>query len=415
MIENRLVGVMAIFARQPLTEFTLKALAFVSDVIALGIERKHIEETKTRLSEITETTTDLVSTATIDGRVLYINKAGRKIIGIGENEDISNLRISDCHPKWASDLILSEGIPDAIRESAWIGETAILSRDGREIAFSQVIIVHKNPDGTVRNLSTIGRDITERKRFETQIMHMANRDPLTNLLNRRRFHEELEGWLAQTRRFGIKGALLFLDLDNFKYINDSLGHQAGDKLLITMAGLLRERLRETDILARLGGDEFAIILPHAEVGLAESVANQIRELVQYRTSLEGNYSAGITVSIGVAMFPGHGDTVETLLTYADLAMYRAKEEGRNRICVYTPEQKTQMESRLIWENVYERRSIRIDLYCFCNLLWIFIKTSLLGRRCCCGWQMEKVRSYLRLTFLISQNALVSSMISTVGW
>ncbi len=312
-------------------------------------DRKLIEETKTRLSEITETTTDFVATATIDGRVLYINKAGRKVIGIGENEDISNLSISDCHPKWASDLIQNEGIPDAIREGAWIGETAFFSRDGREIPFSQVIIVHKNPDGTVRNLSTIGRDISERKRFETQIMFMANRDPLTNLLNRRRFHEDMEGWLAQTRRFGIKGAVLFLDIDNFKYINDSLGHQAGDKLLIAIADLLRERLRETDILARLGGDEFAIILPHADVSLAESVANQIRELVQYHTSVEKNYPPGITVSIGIAMFPGHGDTVETLLSYADLAMYRAKEEGRNRVCVYTPEQKTQIESRLVWE------------------------------------------------------------------
>ncbi len=317
-------------------------------------ERKQIEEDKTRLSEITETTTDFVGTATIEGRVLYINKAGRKVIGIGENEDISNLRISDYHPKWASDLILTEGIPDAIREGAWIGETAFLSRDGREIPFSQVIIVHKNPDGTVRNLSTIGRDISERKRFETQIMYMANRDPLTNLLNRRRFYEDMEGWLAQTRRFGIKGAVLFLDLDNFKYINDSLGHQAGDKLLIAIAGLLRERLRETDILARLGGDEFAIILPHADVNLAESVANQIRELVQYHTSVEKNYPPGITVSIGIALFPGHGDTVETLLSYADLAMYRAKEEGRNRVCIYTHEQKTQIESRLVWEkNIHE--------------------------------------------------------------
>ena len=171
------------------------------------------------------------------------------------------MRISDCHPKWARDLILTEGIPDAIREDAWIGETAFLSRDGREIPISQVIIAHKNPDGTVRNLSTIGRDISERKRFEEQMTYMANRDPLTNLLNRRRFYEDLEGWLAQTRRFGIKGALLFLDIDNFKYINDSLGHQAGDKLLMSMADLLRERPRETDILARLGGDEFAIILP----------------------------------------------------------------------------------------------------------------------------------------------------------
>ena len=349
IIEDRLVGVMAMFSSQPLTEFTLRALASVSDVIALGIERKHIEETRARLSEITETTTDLVGTATIDGRVLYINKAGRKVIGIGENEDISNLRISDCHPQWASDLILNEGIPDAIREGAWIGETAFLSRDGREIPFSQVIITHKNPDGTVRNLSTIGRDISERKRFETQIMFMANRDPLTNLLNRRRFHEDLDSWLAQARRFGIKGAVLFLDLDNFKYINDSLGHQAGDKLLIAIADLLKERLRETDILARLGGDEFAIILPHADVNRAESVANQIRELVQYHASVEENYPPGITVSIGIAMFPGHGDTVETLLAYADLAMYRAKEEGRNRVCIYTPEQKTQIESRLVWK------------------------------------------------------------------
>jgi diguanylate cyclase (GGDEF)-like protein/PAS domain S-box-containing protein len=324
-------------------------------------ERKHIEETKARLSEITETTTDFVATATIDGRILYINKAGRKFIGIGENEDISNLRISDCHPKWASDLILTEGIPDAIREGAWIGETAFLSRDSREIPISQVIIAHKNPDGTVRNLSTIGRDISERKRFEEQMTYMANRDPLTKLFNRRRFYEDLEGWLAQTRRFGIKGALLFLDIDNFKYINDSLGHQAGDKLLMSMADLLRERLRETDILARLGGDEFAIILPHADVNLAESVANQIRELVQYHTSVEGNYPPGISVSIGIAMFPGHGDVVETLLAYADLAMYRAKEEGRNRVCIYTPEQKTQIESRLIWEKLI-RESLDQDSF-----------------------------------------------------
>ncbi|MBI2557147.1 MAG: EAL domain-containing protein [Planctomycetes bacterium] len=259
------------------------------------------------------------------------------------------MSISDCHPKWASELILTEGIPDAIREGAWIGETAFLSRDDREIPISQVIIVHKNPDGTGRNLSTIGRDISDRKRFEEQMTYMANRDPLTNLLNRRHFHEDMEGWLAQTRRFGIKGAVLFLDLDNFKYINNSLGHQAGDKLLIAIADLLRARLRETDILARLGGDEFAIILPHADVNRAESVANQIRELVQYHTSVEENYPPGITISIGIALFPGHGDTVETLLAYADLAMYRAKEEGRNRVCVYTPEQTTQIELRLIWE------------------------------------------------------------------
>ncbi|HHT9109314.1 MAG TPA: PAS domain-containing protein, partial [Candidatus Wunengus sp. YC63] len=149
-----------------------RSVDFISSVVVQLseiIKRKHMEETKTQLSEITESTTDLVSTATLDGRLLYMNKAGRKVLGIGEDEYIPNLRIFNYHPKWASDLILNEGIPDAIREGAWVGETAFFSRDGREIPFSQVIIVHKNPDGTVRNLSTIGRDISERKRFETQI------------------------------------------------------------------------------------------------------------------------------------------------------------------------------------------------------------------------------------------------------
>ena len=155
----------------------------------------------------------------------------------------------------------------------------------------------------LRNLSTIGRDISERKHSEEQMMSMANRDPLTNLLNCRRFHEELKGWLAQTQRFGIKGALLFLDIDNFKYINDSLGHQAGDKFLITIADLLRARLRETDILARMGGDEFAIILPHADVSLAESVANQIRELVLYHTSLREIIPLALLLVLVLPCFP----------------------------------------------------------------------------------------------------------------
>ena len=399
LIEDRLVGVMAMFARQPLTEFTLKALASVSDVIALGIERKHIEATQTQLSEITEITPDFVGTATMDGRILYMNKAGRKVIGIGENEDISNLKISDFHPKWANDLILNEGIPDAIREGAWIGETAFLSRDGSEIPASQVIVAHKNPDGTVGKLSIIGRDISERKRFEAQIMYMLNRDPLTNLLNRRRFHEELEGWLAQARRFGIKVVLLFLDLDNFKYINDSFGHQIGDKLLVTIADVFRARVRKTDILARLGGDEFAIILTHADVSIAESVANQIRESVQHHTSVEEKCPAGITVSIGIAVFPEHGDTAEALLTCADLAMYKAKEEGRNCVRIYTSEQKTHIELRLFWEKRIREALDRDNFVLFLQPIMDIRKNLIIGHEVLLRMRNEKGEMDLPSTFL----------------
>lgn len=312
--------------------------------------RKQAEETKTRLSAIIEAATDFIGTANTDGAVLYINKAGRKIIGIGEDEDISNLKIPDFHPKWASDLIMHDGISTAIREGVWTGETAFLSRDGREIPFSQVIIAHKTPNGTTTDLSIIARDISERKKHESQILYMANQDPLTNLFNRRHFQEELEHWLAETRRFGTKGALLFLDIDNFKDINDSFSHQVGDKLLINLSNLMKTRLRRnTDILARLGGDEFAIILPHVDLGEAKLIANQILELAQHNTLVEKGILLHITVSIGIALFPDHGIKAETLLASVDLAMYLAKKKGRNRVCVYTHDLKTKIESRLFWE------------------------------------------------------------------
>ncbi|MBI2472373.1 MAG: EAL domain-containing protein [Planctomycetes bacterium] len=312
-------------------------------------ERKQMESARNRLAAILEATTDFVGTADVDGRILYINKAGRKMLGIGEDEDVLNMSMADCHSILTWTVIREEGMPTAVREGVWVGETALLGSDGCEIPISQVVIAHKNPNGTVEYFSTIARDITDRKRFETQIVYLANQDPLTDLLNRRRFQTELESWLAQSRRYGVQGALLFLDLDNFKYINDTLGHQAGDRFLKTLAGLLKTRLRETDVLARLGGDEFAAVLPYVNETQAVSIASQLLELVRYHASLEKGQPLGITVSIGIALFPKHADTMETLLTYADLAMYRAKEEGRNRICVYTPEQKTQIESRLIWE------------------------------------------------------------------
>ena len=321
-------------------------------------------ETKTRLSEIIEAATDFVGTITTDGRFLYINKAGRNFIEIGQNDDISHLKITDLHPKWTNDLIMHEAIPTAIREGSWNGETAFRGVDGYEIPFSHAIIAHKNPDGSVKFLSIIARNITEQKKYEKQIILMANYDPLTQLFNRRRFQEELERWLVDSRLFGTKGALLFLDIDNFKYVNDSFGHHIGDKLLLILAKLLKKRLREADTLARLGGDEFAIILPFIDSTKAELIANQIRELIQNQASVEEIPSLHITASIGIALFPTHSDRAEILLTYADLAMYRVKENGRNSVCIYSPDQKKKIETELFWENRIKMALIqnRFSLY-----------------------------------------------------
>lgn len=148
----------------------------VSEVILSLVnvtERKKAQEAQRRLTNILEATSDFVAMADLEGRVLYCNKAARQMLGIGEDEDISQLKISDTHPQWANDMVLEGGIPIAIRQGIWSGETAFLGRDGREIPVSQIILAHKSPEGNLEFLSTIARDITERKKIEDNI-HATN-------------------------------------------------------------------------------------------------------------------------------------------------------------------------------------------------------------------------------------------------
>ena len=332
-------------------------------VIADVTERRRTEAAQAQLMEIVETTTDFVAITDVPGRGFYINKAGRRMLGIGPDEDISSVNIADIYTEEARSFILNEAMPGAIVDGGWSGETAFMSLDGREIPVSQVLIAHKADDGTVQFFSTIARDMTERKLFEAQLVQLANNDPLTGLYNRRRFEEEMERALAQSRRFNARGALMFLDLDQFKDVNDSLGHPAGDQLLLRMAGLLRERLRATDVIARTGGDEFAVLLPHTDVAEAESLAGDLLEAMRGTTITAGGRQIGITASIGIIIFPDHGTTVSDLLARADLAMYQAKENGRNRYGVFTPDRDWQgeSESRLAWQRRI-REALAKDLF-----------------------------------------------------
>jgi diguanylate cyclase (GGDEF)-like protein len=173
-----------------------------------------------------------------------------------------------------------------------------------------------------------------------ELAREANHDPLTGLRNRRRFEEDLRTELARSHRYGVPGALLMLDLDHFKQVNDTLGHPAGDRVLAEIAATLRGRARETDLLARLGGDEFAIVLPRCEVEEAEEVAGEIAGAIRERMEAEPEVPP-ITASIGVAPFgSGQRLSYETVLGRADAAMYAAKGSGRDRVRLFdssTPE------------------------------------------------------------------------------
>jgi diguanylate cyclase (GGDEF)-like protein len=195
------------------------------------------------------------------------------------------------------------------------------------------------------------RDVTERERIQTRLRHLADHDPLTGLLNRRRFDEELADRVAHVARYDSGGAVLLLDLDNFKYVNDSLGHRTGDAVIRSVADLLRGQLRETDVIARLGGDEFALLLPHATPEQAEGVARKLLETLRQHRAVFRGHSLRLTTSIGVAVISDAGvQTSEEVMVEADVAVYEAKEGGRDRYCVYaTPgDHPSEAENTLAW-------------------------------------------------------------------
>jgi diguanylate cyclase (GGDEF)-like protein/PAS domain S-box-containing protein len=195
----------------------------------------------------------------------------------------------------------------------------------------------RDGDGAISGTIGVSLDITERKSFESRLAHMASRDPLTDLFNRRRFEEELDKEVERASRNGGHSALLWCDLDRFKEINDTLGHRAGDRLLVHVASTLRSDLRTGEVLGRLGGDEFGVLVHGAGRREAELLARRLLEVVSRDGIDVGGQSVHATASIGVVVLPGDGATAEEVLAHADLAMYQAKREGRNRYSVFALE------------------------------------------------------------------------------
>lgn len=198
---------------------------------------------------------------------------------------------------------------------------------------------------------SVGLDITERRGAESRLAWLADHDTLTGLLNRHRFKEELELIADAARRQNKTGALLFIDLDQFKYINDTCGHHNGDALLKVVAHALSGQIVAADVVARLGGDEFAILLRETDVQGAIGVANEINTLLSHVGITVDGQILRVSASIGIALFPHGADNVDDLLANADLAMYQAKEQGRGHWHLFSGVDQTRerMRNRVYWK------------------------------------------------------------------
>lgn len=201
-----------------------------------------------------------------------------------------------------------------------------------------------------RRVSELEVEVQRRRVAEAQILQVAMRDPLTRLPNRTALHDRLEQLVRMANRHGDTLAFLFIDLDRFKLINDTLGHDVGDAALVEVAERLTRTLRDSDTVARLGGDEFAVLLP--EVGDADEAVQMAGKLItalNEPTALHG-HRLHLSASIGVALYPGHGDTGEQLMRHADQAMYQAKQSGSGRVCLFSPQLNQRSRDLLALEN-----------------------------------------------------------------
>lgn len=319
-------------------------------VLASDITERKRAEWQIRLhSAALNAADDLVAIMDAEGRIVFANDAFKRQSG-SHGADIVGSDLSDFWPETPSGVSLAQVWESIGSGNAWAGEMSGKSKDGRSYTADVSITPLASDDERALHWVAIARNITDRKVQEGLLDYQAHHDALTDLPNRVRFSEELGAALADRRERRQQCAVLFVDLDRFKIVNDTMGHHAGDCLLVEVALRLGSCLRAGDILARIGGDEFTALLKNIKSPQdAGAVANRMLQQMSTPFDIRGNKLV-IGASIGVSIFPDNATDVEGLIKCADAAMYRAKELGRNNRQFYSKELNETNQARVDMEN-----------------------------------------------------------------
>jgi diguanylate cyclase (GGDEF)-like protein/PAS domain S-box-containing protein len=323
-------------------------------------EKKSQDESLRRLTQAVEQSPITVVITDLAANIVYANSTFTKVTGYTLEEALGkNPRIlqSGHTPKATYDDMwahLSAGIE-------WRGELINRTKDGKEYIESALISPVRQPDGEITHYLAIKQNITEAKQNVQRIQQLAHFDHLTGLPNRSLLNERFSYALSLAQRSGEALAVMFLDLDHFKNINDTLGHSTGDRFLIEVAKRLKSTIRDEDTVSRLGGDEFILVFPGTDADAAAIVASKLIKTVSQPYQIEQHELIG-TPSIGIAIYPDDGENFEDLLKNADTAMYRVKQDSRNDFRFFTAEMQSHSERNLQLVNAMRHALARNEFH-----------------------------------------------------
>ena len=336
-------------AEVSLNRIALNEQTYLQAIVRDITERKTQDAQVSKLSRVMEQTADIIIVTDTDGKIEYVNPSFEKVTGYSYHEAVNNT------PR----LVASGQHKSEFYRHMWETITAGESynnifinrrKDGSLYYEEKTITPIKDQSGTITHYVATGKDISERIQVHERLQHIAHHDALTDLPNRNLFLDRLQHSLNRARWHKRLVAVMFLDLDRFKNINDTLGHNVGDELLLQLSQRLNKTVRDGDTIARFGGDEFAILLDDIDSdshisSLAQKLLDTL--LTPFKINKQELF---VTASIGVSIFPNDGEDSDTLLRNADVAMYRAKDLGKNNYQFYSDDLSARIFERLTLEN-----------------------------------------------------------------
>lgn len=356
---------------------------------------KQVEERLVMLKEAVDCLPIGITISDVNNRIIYTNPAEAKMHGCAIDEIMNGdiRRFDGLNPDKA---LMSEAIDGA---GVWRRESINLRNNGEEFPVQLSSIVVKNSEESCLGMVTVCEDITGRRMAEEKIRHLAYYDSLTGLPNRAAFLERLQHALSLAQREGRRFGLLFLDLDNFKDVNDTQGHDFGDRLIREVAGRLSACMRDSDSLARLGGDEFVIVL--TAIGDQESAAYAAKRLLAifdtpFQLECRQIYTSA---SIGIALYPDDGTDADTLFKCADTAMYHAKTAGRANFRFFSSEMNRRLTHRVALETSLRRGMENQEFFLHYQPQWDLKASRMLGVEALLRWQSPDLGSMMPSEFI----------------